>query len=128
MQIIGEPASGAYPSVSAFPNAQILKYPPPPSFSMDKFTGIMQEMAKMSPAEVAAKIEKTKRCASVPGVPRTIPAQRKKGESIFCMIGKSSCTLMKTACVCPACPVTDLMGFERQFFCMKGKEKDQRGM
>ena len=95
---------------------------------MDKFTGIMQEMAKMSPAEVAAKIEKMKPQCICPRCPTYDSCAKKKGESIFCMAGKSSCTLVKTACICPACPVTDLMGLERQYFCMKGKEKEQRGM
>ncbi len=95
---------------------------------MDTFTGIIEGMVKMSPAEVAAKIEKMQLFSICTRCPTNDFCEKKKGGHLFCAVGKSPCTLMKIAYTCPACTVIDLMGFERQFFCMKGKEKDQPGM
>ena len=49
-------------------------------------------------------------------------------ETMFCSVGKISCTLTKKACLCPTRPVTPIIGLSQGYYCMSGSEKEQRGI
>jgi len=95
---------------------------------MDKFTGIMRSMEMMSPEERTKKLEDTKPMCICPRCPTYDNCAKAQGELLFCAVGKSSCALVKKNCLCPACPVTALMGLEHAYFCIRSSEKGLRGM
>jgi len=48
---------------------------------------------------------------------------RDEKELLFCIGGKSSCTLEKYGCICNDCPVYKDKNFSDYYFCIKGKAK-----
>jgi hypothetical protein len=52
---------------------------------------------------------------------------RADDQRIFCVMGKSAtCTFDKKACLCPACPVTRILGLKRSYYCIRGSEQEQK--
>lgn len=96
---------------------------------MDKFEQAMQHMAKMSQQEITNMIESNKKLCICPECPTYNNCARKQNELLYCIVGKSpSCITKQVECICPTCPITEQLGLTRTFFCMKGTEKEQRGM
>jgi len=45
---------------------------------------------------------------------------------LFCITGRSpNCTFEKKGCLCPTCPVTQVLGLKKNYFCLKGTEQEQ---
>lgn len=90
------------------------------------FQQTMEAMAKMSPAEIEAKVaELTKMC-----ICGKCPSYKGTGEKrlLFCATGKSKLIKQEKGCVCPSCPVTDKMGLKWMYYCTRGSGKEQAGM
>jgi hypothetical protein len=51
-----------------------------------------------------------------------------KGKKLFCALGKSGCTATMKGCLCPACPVTPVLGLKHAYYCTRGSEKEIRGL
>ena len=49
-------------------------------------------------------------------------------ELLFCATSKSNKITEEKGCTCPTCPVTDMMGLTKTYFCTRGGEAQQRGM
>ena len=50
-----------------------------------------------------------------------------KIETMFCSVGKISCTPTKKACLCPTRPVTPILGLSHGYYCMSGSKKRTAG-
>jgi hypothetical protein len=52
---------------------------------------------------------------------------RETGDLLYCCIGRSPvCTFERKGCICPMCPVKDLLGLQNTYHCTLGSEKEQR--
>jgi hypothetical protein len=61
---------------------------------------------------------------------RMCPSYFECGEKLpFCMweSGKSKCIKMEVGCVCPGCPGQVRMGYQHDYYCTKGGEKELSG-
>lgn len=57
------------------------------------------------------------------------PSYKDCGEDYgFCYfsIGKSKCITEEKGCICPSCPVTKEMNLQKDYFCTRGSENDQK--
>ncbi|KQC05902.1 MAG: hypothetical protein APR55_05400 [Methanolinea sp. SDB] len=62
------------------------------------------------------------------GCPSYSSCMKEKDELLYCATGKSTCQVEMKGCICPTCPVTKVMGLSNAIYCVKGSEKEQRGM
>lgn len=95
---------------------------------MDKFIEMAKKMEQMSPEEKKQAMMKNRSMCICGGCPTYNPCMREKNELLFCAMGKSACAVEMNACICPTCPVTNMMGLTHAYYCIKGSEKEQRGM
>jgi Protein of unknown function (DUF2769) len=93
---------------------------------MDKFEEAMQKMEKMSEDEQKKVREHLKSICRCPGCPTYNSCMRENGERLFCLLGKSTCSVAKKACLCPGCPVAAKMGLNLTFYCTGGSEAERR--
>ncbi|HMA06177.1 MAG TPA: DUF2769 domain-containing protein [Methanomicrobiales archaeon] len=85
-------------------------------------------MAKMSEPELEKTVASLKARCICGKCPTYNDCMKGKAEIFFCTLGKTGCTVTKKACLCPACPVTPIMGFKHGYYCIKGSEKEIRGL
>ncbi len=96
---------------------------------MDKFVEAMQMMAKMTDEEKMKAIGANKALCICGGCPSYNDCAKESGELLYCSLGASpNCIKEAPVCICSGCPVTSKMGLKNLNFCIKGSEKDQRGM
>ncbi|WAC05055.1 MAG: DUF2769 domain-containing protein [Methanoregula sp.] len=95
---------------------------------MDKFEEMMQKMAKMTDAERTMMMDKNKVLCICGKCPTYNDCAKEKTEILYCVTGKSACTLSKTGCICPACPITPMLGLKHAYYCTNGSEPELRGM
>jgi len=95
---------------------------------MDKFMEIAQKMEKTSPEEKKQIMMKNRAMCICAKYPSYTTCMKEKGELLCCFAGKSTCTAEKKACIYPSCPVTGTMGLTHAYYCIKGSEKELRGM
>lgn len=95
---------------------------------MDKFMEITQKMEQMSPDEKKQVMMKNRSICICAKCPSFTSCMKEKDELLFCSTGKSACTVQKKACICPSCPVTGMMGLNHAYYCIKGTEKELRGI
>ncbi|UCC57906.1 MAG: DUF2769 domain-containing protein [Candidatus Bathyarchaeum sp.] len=96
---------------------------------MDKFEQMMQMMSQMTEEERMKAMEANKALCTCPGCPTYNECAQKKGELFYCAMGASpTCITEELGCICPACPITEKMGLTHEYFCVKGTEREQRGM
>jgi hypothetical protein len=96
--------------------------------TMDKFGEMMKNMMAMSEADRNAIMAKNKTLCICGGCPTYTDCAKGKKESLFCANGRSVCKLPMKACICTTCPITPMLGLTHTHFCIRGTEKDQRGM
>jgi hypothetical protein len=95
---------------------------------MERFVEMVQKLDAMAP-EVRAKVmEKYRALCTCPVCPAYTHCMKKKEEKLFCSTGKTSCSIMKKACLCPNCPVTSMMALKFGYYCASGSEKQHRNM
>jgi hypothetical protein len=52
---------------------------------------------------------------------------RADDQLLFCVKGRSpTCTFDKKGCLCPACPVTRVLGLKKSYYCLRGSEEEQK--
>ena len=96
---------------------------------MDKFEEMMQMMSQMAEEERMKMIEANKSLCTCPDCPTYNECAQEKGELFYCALGKSpTCITKELGCICPSCPITEKMGLTNEYFCIKGTEREQRGM
>ncbi|KUG07911.1 hypothetical protein ASZ90_016708 [hydrocarbon metagenome] len=95
---------------------------------MDKFMEMAKKMEQMSPDERKHVMMKNRSMCICSGCPTYTSCMKEKNELLFCSTGKSACAVEMKACICPTCPVTNMMGLSHAYYCAKGSEKELRGM
>jgi hypothetical protein len=95
---------------------------------MDKFMEIAKKMEQMSPEEKNQAMMKNRSMCTCVQCPTYTSCMKEKDELLFCATGKSTCQVEIKGCICPTCPVTKEMGLLNAIYCVKGSEKEQRGM
>jgi hypothetical protein len=88
----------------------------------------MKKMAAMQPEAMKQMLEENKKKCICPRCPSYNACMKEKGELLYCASGKSACTVTMKGCICPGCPVTAAFGLKKAYFCVKGTEKEQRGL
>ncbi len=63
-----------------------------------------------------------------PDCPMFNQCAQEKYEGVYCFLGKSECNLEEDDCVCPECEVFEDLDFKYDLFCIKGTEKELRGL
>ena len=83
-------------------------------------------MAGLSQEEMAERVESMKEvCKSYCG---ECPSYTGTGESlVFCAMGRSSVISEEKGCLCPSCPVTEMMSLRWKFYCTRGSGREQAG-
>jgi hypothetical protein len=89
---------------------------------------ISKSMESMSKEELAKTLDAKKGMCICGNCPSYDECTKNKEELLFCVIGKSECTITMKGCICPSCPVTSDMGLTHSYFCARGSEKQQRDM
>ena len=95
---------------------------------MDKFEEMAGKMARMSEAELNKTVSGLMAKCICGKCPTYNDCMKGKKEGLFCALGKTGCTVTRKACLCPTCPVTPAMGLKHGYYCMKGSEKEIRGL
>jgi hypothetical protein len=94
--------------------------------TVDKFEKMMSNITEEERKKV---IKENKALCICPNCPSYNECAQKKGEALYCILGKSpTCITKESGCICPACPVTENMGLTKDYFCTRGSESQQRGM
>lgn len=96
---------------------------------MDKFQATQQKMMLMRPEEKAQDMD-TKLAMCICGkCPSYTDDNRDRQQALFCSKGRpQSCAMTNKGCICSDCPVSSEMGLTHTSYCIKGSERDQRGM
>ena len=95
---------------------------------VDKFEEMMQIMMKMTDTERTMMMDKNKAMCVCGKCPTYNDCAKAKTELLYCATGKSACTLSKTGCICPACPITPMLGLKQAYYCTNGSERELRTM
>ncbi len=96
---------------------------------MDKFEQMMHSMSQMIEEERIETIKRYKGFCVCPGCPTYNKCAEEEGELLYCLLDASpKCITEEAGCICPACPITEKMSLTHEYFCIKGKEKEQRRM
>lgn len=90
------------------------------------FEQIAEQMKKMSPAELEAKIKEAGKLC----VCGKCPTYMGTGEKVltFCARGKSKIIKNEKGCICPGCPVQKNMCLRWTYYCTRGSGMEQAGM
>ncbi|NYB51012.1 MAG: DUF2769 domain-containing protein [Methanobacteriaceae archaeon] len=98
---------------------------------MDKFLEKMEEIAEkgISDDEMNKMFldEMGDQCIC-PDCPMYNQCAQEKYEGLYCFLGKSECNLEEDDCICPECEVTENLELKNDLFCIKGTEKELRGL
>src|SRR5659263_13549 len=86
----------------------------------------MEEMSKMTPAQMQAKITELDKICICGKCPTYIGTGEKK--LTFCLIGKSTMIKKDKGCLCPTCPVQKRLALRWDRYCLKGSGKEQSGI
>ncbi|MDD1658343.1 MAG: DUF2769 domain-containing protein [Methanomicrobiales archaeon] len=95
---------------------------------MDTFKETMEKIQQMPAEEQGKVISMAKTRCTCPACPTYGDCMKGKQEILYCITGKSACTVTKKACLCPTCPVTPMMGLSHGYYCARGSEKEIRGL
>ena len=93
---------------------------------MDTFTGILEQMEKMSPSDRQKTMDLARGDCICGDCPTHDACMKEKEELLYCLTAKSACTVVKKACLCPNCPLTPRMGLSHAYYCARGSEKEIR--
>lgn len=95
---------------------------------VDKFEEMLQKMTTVSAAERTAMTEENKALCVCGRCPTYDDCAKGKKEILYCITGRSACTLTKTGCICPSCPATPVLGLKHAYYCTNGSERELRKM
>ena len=95
---------------------------------MDAFEEMAATMAGMSEVELKKTVSSLMAKCICGKCPTYNDCMKNKKEALFCALGKSACAITKKACLCPTCPVTAMLGLKHGYYCIKGSEKELRGL
>jgi hypothetical protein len=80
----------------------------------------MDKLSQMPEKERIKATNENRCCASAPHAQHITTGAKHNMEALYCLEGKSVvCITKQSGCICPACPVTDKLGLEKDYFCTK---------
>lgn len=98
---------------------------------MDKLEEKMEEIARegLSDEEVNKRFldEMGDQCIC-PDCPMYNQCAQENYEGLYCLLGKSECTMEEDDCICPDCEVYEDLEFKFDLYCIKETEKELRGI
>ena len=97
-----------------------------PTEPQKTFEQNMEEMSKMTPAQMQDKIKELSKICICVNCPTYIGTGENK--LTFCAIGKSTIIKNYKGCLCPTCPVQKTLSLRWDRYCLKGSGKEQSGM
>ncbi|WP_201798828.1 DUF2769 domain-containing protein [Methanomassiliicoccus luminyensis] len=96
---------------------------------MDKFQSMQQKIMLMRPEEKAQDMDQKLTMCICGKCPSYTDDNRDRQQALFCSKGRpQSCDTTNKGCICSDCPVSSEMGLTHTSYCIKGSERDQRGM
>ena len=95
---------------------------------MDRFEETAAKMAAMPEDELKKMVSALGGKCICGKCPTYNDCMKEKKEALFCALGKSGCEPVKKGCLCPACPVTRDLGLKHGYYCLRGSEKEIRGL
>lgn len=89
--------------------------------------GISEDEVMEKMKEMEEKLPEVKEMCTCASCPTYVAEETELG---FChpMVGKSGVITDLAGCICPQCPVTEMMGLENTSFCTMGSEIEQNFM
>jgi hypothetical protein len=94
---------------------------------MDRFEEFFKKLSAMDETGWSRLISEQKDRCVCSGCPTFNECMREKGELLYCLVGRSpTCTFEKKGCICPTCPVKDVAGLRKAYYCIRGSESEQR--
>ncbi|MDD1689119.1 MAG: DUF2769 domain-containing protein [Methanoregula sp.] len=74
-----------------------------------------------------AMMEENKKKCICGSCPSYTECMRAGAELLFCVTGRSKdCKFDPKGCLCPACPVTKVLGLKKAYYCIRGTEQEQK--
>ena len=95
---------------------------------MDRFEEMAEKMAAMPEDELKETVTSLMARCICGNCPTYGECMKGRRETLFCALGKTACPAARKACLCPACSVTPAMGLKHGFYCLRGSEKEIRGL
>ncbi|MCX9082089.1 MAG: DUF2769 domain-containing protein [Candidatus Methanoperedens sp.] len=96
---------------------------------MDKYEASVAQIMKMGDKEREEMVAIRKKLCICGRCPTYNDCAQEKKEIWYCALGKSpECIKGKMGCICPKCPIFEDMGLKKSYFCVRGSEREQRGM
>lgn len=81
-------------------------------------------MSKMTEDERIKVIKENKKYCICPDCPTYNECAKEKNDLFYCLSGKSEkCIIKESGCICPACPITEMLNLTKDYFCIRGTEK-----
>ncbi|MDD1675945.1 MAG: DUF2769 domain-containing protein [Methanomicrobiales archaeon] len=94
---------------------------------MDKFDKTMKDFLGKKPDEQKKILSSLQDMCICPTCPTHTQCAKDKNEVLFCVVGMDfGCIAEDKGCLCPGCPVTEVMGLSFNRFCMNGSEATLR--
>jgi len=95
---------------------------------MDRFEEMAEKMAVMPEDELRKTVSSLMSRCICGKCPTYGECMKERRETLYCALGKTSCAVTRKACLCPACPVTPDLGLKHGYYCIRGSEKEIRGL
>lgn len=89
------------------------------------FEQAMEELSKLSPSEMQAKIKELDKMCICGVCPSYMGTREEK--LTFCVIGKSTMIKEENGCICPGCPVQTELALKWEYYCTRGSGKELAG-
>jgi hypothetical protein len=99
-----------------------------PSPDVDKFKDAMGTMGSMPPEHKKKMMTDLKLLCVCGSCPTYNKYAKEDRELLFCVKGMSGCIDIKRECICSTCPVRVRLGLRKDFYCLRGSERQLREM
>jgi hypothetical protein len=96
---------------------------------MDKYEKFLDDSKAWSRQQMDEWKRKNGGICTCPDCPTYTDCARRDDERLYCVSGASpgKCIDTMQGCICPDCPMTDMLELQNTYYCMHGSEKEQRG-
>jgi hypothetical protein len=96
---------------------------------MDKYEKFLDDSKAWSRQQMDEWKRKNGGICTCPDCPTYTDCARRGDERLYCVSGASpgKCIDTMQGCICPDCPMTDMLELQNTYYCMHGSEKEQRG-
>ncbi len=90
---------------------------------------IPQKLSNVKEGERMTTNKINKSLCICPTCPTYNECAKDNEELLYCVSGRSiTCITKESGCICPACKIAENLGLTKDYFCVYGTEKKQRGL